>query len=96
MIVTETPFLIGLRDLCDLLRNFGKSFLPDEARIMRVSNFCENDSSFPRFTGATLEGDQLGGTGQSRSRGSDAPRTPNAERLPFRTPCVPIPVPRFA
>gem|GEM_PF-5040937 len=30
--------------ICDLLRNF-ESFLPDEARIMRVSNFCENDSS---------------------------------------------------
>src|SRR5208282_6815118 len=33
-----------LSDLCDLLRNF-ESFLPDEARIMRVSNFCEKDSS---------------------------------------------------
>jgi len=41
-----------LRDLCDLLRNFGKSFLPDEARIMRVSNFCENDSSSSFVSGA--------------------------------------------
>jgi len=30
----------------DLLRNF-ESFLPDEARIMRVSNFCAN--SMPRI-----------------------------------------------
>src|SRR5271166_4477879 len=45
-VVTETQILIGLRVLCGLLRNF-ESFLPDEARIMRVSNFCAKFSSVP-------------------------------------------------